>query len=84
MNIAIATELKAWRIRRNLDLAQVAKDNNVSYETMRKYEKGQTNISIEFVEKMLDYYKIDMKIFFDNICEYMHSEQINPNKIVGK
>ena len=76
MNIAVATELKTWRIKRNLSLNKVAIDNNVSYETMRKYEKGITNMTIEFLERMIDYYQIDMKIFFDNVCAYMHENEL--------
>ena len=73
MNNIIANELKAWRVRKGLDLKHVAEDMNVCYETMRRYENGQTNITIEFLEKMLDYYKIDISIFFKNICENMHN-----------
>ena len=77
MNDIIAKELKAWRVRKDLDLKQVAEDMNVCYETMRRYENGQTNITIEFLEKMLDYYKIDISLFFKNICENMHNSSPN-------
>lgn len=74
MNYAVARELKATRIRQDMSLEEVAKLNNVSYETMRKYEKGKTNITIEFLEKMLSIYNTDISIFFKNVCENMHEE----------
>ena len=72
MNYAVARELKAARIRQDMSLEEVAKLNNVSYETMRRYEKGETNITIEFLEKMLSLYNTDISIFFKNVCENMH------------
>lgn len=83
MNLAVATELKSWRIRRGYELSEVAKKFGVSYETMRKYEKGQTNITIEFLEKMLDYYKADISIFFKNVCENMHNIDIQNQEKEG-
>lgn len=76
MNNIIAKELKAWRIKRDYDLRKVAYDMGVCYETMRRYENGQTNITIEFLEKMLDYYNVDISIFFENICANMHETDI--------
>lgn len=75
MNNAVAKELKATRIRQDMSLDEVAKINGVSYETMRRYECGQTNITIEFLEKMLSIYNTDISIFFKNVCENMHKRK---------
>lgn len=72
MNEVVAKELKAIRIKKDLSIEDVAKINNVSTETIRRYEKGETNITIEFLEKMLAIYNVDISIFFRNICENMH------------
>ena len=72
MNKLVATELKTIRIRKGLSLEKVAENIGVCYETMRKYENGKTNISIEFLEKLLNYYDVNMFIFFKTLCENMH------------
>jgi len=68
----IASELKAIRIRNNLRMEDVAKDNEMSLETLRRYEKNAKNVPIKTLEKLLDYYKVDHYIFFKNVCEYTH------------
>ena len=73
MKKAIARELKAIRLRKDIKLGQAAEDNGVCYETMRQIEKGCRNISIEFLEQLLNYYDISVFIFFKNVCEYMHN-----------
>ena len=72
MNEVVAKELKAIRIKKDLSIEDIAKINNVSTETIRRYEKGETNITIEFLEKMLAIYNVDISIFFRNVCENMH------------
>ena len=75
MTEAVARELKALRIRQGLTLEEVAKMRNVSYETMRKYETGKTNITIEFIEEMLKIYNTSQSIFFETVCVNMHNER---------
>lgn len=75
MNLNIARELKAIRIRNGLRMEDVAKDNNMSLETLRRYEKNAENVPIKTLEKLLDYYKIDRYIFFKSICEYNHEKE---------
>ena len=72
MTSKILQELKLLRIRRNLSLEQVANDFHVTYETMRRYEKGQINITLELLEKFLNYYDVKYDIFFERVCEDMH------------
>ncbi len=75
MNFNIARELKAIRIRNNLRMEDVAKDNEMALETLRRYEKNAENVPIKTLQKLLDYYKVDHYIFFKNVCEYTHEEK---------
>ncbi len=72
MNLLVAEELKNIRIKNNLDLKEVAKDNNISAKNLQKYEDNQKIITLETLEKLLNYYKADSYIFFKKICEYTH------------
>lgn len=69
---SIGKELKILRIRNGLSIEKVANDFNLSYETIRRYEVGSVDMSIEKLEKMLAYYKEDADIFFKNVCAYKH------------
>ena len=69
---AIGKELKILRIRNNLSIEEVANHFDLSYETIRRYENGTVDMSIERLEKMLDYYKVSVDIFFKNVRAYNH------------
>lgn len=70
---AIGKELKVLRIRNNLSIEEVANNFGLSYETIRRYENGSVDMSIERLEDMLKYYKIDADIFFKNVCTNNHN-----------
>ncbi len=72
----IAKELKATRIRCGFSREQVAANFGLSYETIRKYESGKFNFSIETLENLLNFYNEPLNIFFRNICENMHKNNI--------
>lgn len=74
MQEAIAKEIKIIRIRSNLKREKVAEDLKINPETLRRYENASSGLSIERLEELLNYYKIDKYIFFKSICEYMHNE----------
>jgi transcriptional regulator with XRE-family HTH domain len=69
---AISDELRGIRSKKRLSLEDVAKALHVSKETIRRYENNASGLSIEKLEKLLAYYEIDKKIFFDNVCANMH------------
>lgn len=77
MQEAIGKELKIIRIRKNLTIEDVAKSLNLNAETIRRYENNSSGLSIERLETILDLYKVDMSIFFNNVCENMHSFKEN-------
>ena len=68
---AIGTELKVIRIRNNLKLNEVADDFKLNQETLRRYENNASGLSVERLEELLNYYKVDKDIFFKNICDYL-------------
>lgn len=69
---AIAKELKFTRLKKDLSLEKVANDFNLNKETLRRYEKNSSGLSVERLEELLNYYKVDKSIFFKRVCEYMH------------
>lgn len=70
---AIGKELKIVRIRQNLSLEFVAEKLNINKETLRRYENNSNGLSVERLEELLDFYNINLSIFFKNVCEYMHN-----------
>lgn len=72
---AIGKELKITRLRNNLKLQDVSLALNLNKETLRRYENNASGLSVERLEELLNYYKVDKNIFFANICEYMHNKQ---------
>ena len=69
---AIGKELKIIRIRNNLKLGDVASELGINQETIRRYENNSSGLSVERLEKLLIFYNVDKKIFFDNVCANMH------------
>lgn len=69
---AIGKELKITRIRNNLRLCEVSKILNLNKETLRRYENNASGLSVERLEELLNFYKVNKYIFFKNVCEYMH------------
>ncbi len=72
---AIGKELKIIRIRKNLKLDEVAEKLGINRETLRRYEKNATGLSVERLEKLLNYYEMDKNIFFNNMCVNMHKAE---------
>ena len=72
MNNIVAKELKVLRVRKDLSVDKVADDIGINRETIRRYERGETDITIEKLEMLLNYYEADAHIFFENVCANMH------------
>ena len=71
---AIGKELKIIRIRNGLSLDAVAEQLSINRETLRRYENNSSGLSVEKLEKLLNYYDVEKSIFFRNVCEYMHEK----------
>lgn len=80
MQNSIGKELKIIRIRNNLRLEDVADNLNINKETLRRYENNSNGLSVERLEQLLDFYKIDKSIFFENVCANMHNDNFEEEK----
>lgn len=74
--VMIGEELKSLRGRRNKTIEEVSNDLGIHFNTLSKYEKDASDMKIEMLEKILDYYNIDEIIFFKIIREYNHINNI--------
>lgn len=74
MQNSIGKELKIIRLRSNLKLEDVADSLNINRETLRRYENNSNGLSVERLEELLNFYKTDKAIFFENVCANMHKE----------
>ena len=72
---SIGKELKVIRIRNNLEIEEVADKLNINRETLRRYEKSSIGLSVERLEKLLNFYKVDKFIFFENVCADLHNKK---------
>lgn len=72
---SIAKELKIIRIRNNLELEEVAQKIGINRETLRRYEKESSGLSVERLEELLNFYNVDKAIFFENVCANIHKEK---------
>lgn len=80
MQKSIGNELKIIRIRNNLRLEDVADSLNINRETLRRYENNSSGLSVERLEQLLDFYKTDKSIFFENVCANMHESNCEKEK----
>lgn len=74
MQNSIGKELKIIRLRSNLKLEDVADSLNINRETLRRYENNSNGLSVERLEELLNFYKTDKAIFFENVCADMHKK----------
>lgn len=68
----VGEELKSLRNRQNKSIEKVSNDLGIHFNTLSKYEKDASNMTLELLEKVLNYYGIDELIFFKVIREYNH------------
>lgn len=64
----IGKELKIIRIRKGYKLRYVAEKLNVSVETLRRYEKNSSGLSLEKLKKLLEIYKEEKDEILHKIC----------------
>jgi transcriptional regulator with XRE-family HTH domain len=69
----IGKELKSLRIKQNKSKEKASEDLGIHFNTLNKYEKDASDMSLKLLEKTLDYYGIDELIFFKMIREYNHT-----------
>lgn len=71
--VLIAKELRALREKRNKSSIEASNDLGIHLNTLYKYEKDASTMSLELLEKALKYYDMDELIFFKIIREYNHN-----------
>ena len=69
---SIGKELKIVRIRNDLKLEEVADKLNFNRETLRRYENNASGLSVERLEELLNFYKVDKSNFFASVCANIH------------
>lgn len=74
-SILIGKELKSLRIRKNKTIEEVSNDLDIHFNTLSKYEKDASDMKIDMLNKILNYYNIDEIIFFKLIREYNHIKE---------
>lgn len=68
----VAQELKSLRSRKNKTIEEVSNSIGIHYNTLSKYEKDSTDLTLGILGEILKYYGIDELIFFKIISEYNH------------
>lgn len=67
----IGKELKSIRIRNGLTLQDVENAVKIHKNTISFYENHSEKIKLNTLIKLLDFYGVDIYIFFKSICEYI-------------
>ena len=67
MNLSeyVSTELRQLRAEKNLKLKEVAEYVDIDSSTISRYEQSKTKITLEELEKLLKYYDVSLKEFFE-------------------
>lgn len=66
----IGVELRALRIKNKRNALETSKYLGINIGTFYKYERDASQLNIELLEKLLDYYGTNIYIFFNKIVEY--------------
>lgn len=72
IKIRIGKELFKLRIDNDYSVQELSKLTNINKDTLYKYEKGLGN-SFETLEKILNVYDLNFKLFFDKIYDNMQN-----------
>lgn len=72
----IGNELAALRKRKRLTLSELSKKVNIHENTLSRYEYDASKMKLETLEKLLGFYNIDEEIFFKNVCEFYHENEL--------
>ena len=67
IKIMISDELKRLRFEHGLTQNQLSNLCNVDTSTIVRYEKNNVTMQIDTIIKILEAYKVDIFIFFENI-----------------
>lgn len=71
---AIGLELSDIRRSKGISLLQVATDMQLNKDTLSKYENGNSSMKIYILDNLLNYYHINIDIFFKNVYDRLQNE----------
>ena len=60
----IGERIKELRIEKNMTLKELGEEINFNYSNLSKIERGLRKPTLEFLESISTYYKIDISYFF--------------------
>ena len=67
-----STELRKLRSGLKQTQSQVAESIGINKDTLVRYENSNSNISLDILDKLLDYYGVTFDIFFKNYNANKH------------
>lgn len=67
LNDIISKKLKGLRAENSMTLDDVAKHLNIHRETLRRYENNPLKMDMDTYVKLLNLYKKDVSIFFEEV-----------------
>lgn len=73
----IASELRSIRAKRDETIENVANHCDIHKDTLFRYENNLVPMRIDILEKLLNYYQVDIDIFFTNIYANKHTYNKN-------
>ena len=76
-NKHLGNKLKLRRLALGLTQTKVAKEINVTFQQIQKYEKGTNGVSSLRLLQLSNYLKVPINYFFEDFSEYL----INADKI---
>lgn len=72
IKIYTAKELRKLRAERNETLEEASKNIGIGKDTLCRYEKGTSQMYIDVLFKILNYYNVNFGIFFANYNANKH------------
>lgn len=70
----IAIELRSLRAKKKISLEQLSKYVNIGKDTLCRYESEKYSIPFENLEKILNFYNINLVIFFTNVYDSLKNK----------
>ncbi len=75
----VGQELKSLRSKKNETIEEVSNSIGIHFNTLSKYEKDATDMSLGLLGKILEHYGVDELIFFKVMREYNHISNLISN-----
>lgn len=75
LNKIVGTQLKLVRVENDDTIQELASKLNMSGTTIWRYENAKCDMTVSIIVKILDYYKKDIGIFFEEVNAKMHRNE---------